>query len=67
VPSQQAYFLGMINRDAWVETDKIWKETELEPGTFELHITLLNFIPPEPNSATPKLEELIAEQEVLAQ
>jgi len=65
VPNQQAYFIGWINRDAWVETDKAWEETELEPGTFEIYLTLFNHIRPEPNSATPKLEELIAEREVL--
>src|ERR1700680_180326 len=40
VPNQQAYFSGFIRPDAWVETDEKWEETELEPGTFELYLTL---------------------------
>jgi hypothetical protein len=67
VPNQQAYILGQIDRDAWVETDETWEDTELKPNTFELRFTLWNPIPTGPNSETPKLEELITEREVLTQ
>ena len=64
VPPKQAYWMGWIDREAWVEVDSEWEEKELEPNSFEFYLTLLDPIPPIGDGAAPKIEELIAEQEV---
>ena len=64
VPPKQAYWMGWIDREAWVEVDSEWEEKELEPNSFELYLTLLDPIPPIGDGVAPKIEELITEQEV---
>jgi hypothetical protein len=64
VPDQQAYMAGWIDREAWVEVKEGWTEKELQPGTFRLYLTSLRSAPPKSDSASPKIGELIAEQDV---
>lgn len=64
IPPQQTYWMGWIDREAWVEVDSEWEEKELGPNSFELYFTELNPTPPVDDGAAPKIEELIAEQEV---
>jgi hypothetical protein len=64
IPPQQTYWMGWIDREAWVEVDSEWEEKELGPNSFELYFTELNSIPPVDDGAAPRIEELIAEQEV---
>jgi hypothetical protein len=64
VPPKQTYWMERIDHEAWVEVDSEWDEKELEPNSFEIYLTLLDPIPPIDDGAAPKIEELIAEQEV---
>lgn len=66
IPSGQGYYLGLIDRDAWQSFDQEQEIKELEPGTFEVHLTLLNHVPPIKGIGTPSLEEIIIEQEIVA-
>jgi hypothetical protein len=64
VPDKQMYWMGWIDREAWVEVDREWEKKELEPNSFEVYLTLLNPIHPINDGVAPKIEELIVEQEV---
>jgi len=67
VPSGQGYYLGWIDREAWQPIAHEDEQQELEPGTFALHLTLLNHIPPIRDHDTPSMDELILEQETIAE
>jgi hypothetical protein len=64
IPDQQGYLMGWIDNEAWVEVDSGWEEKELQPNSFELYLTLFKHIPPIEGAETPKIEELILEQEI---
>lgn len=64
VPSNQGYFMGLIDRDAWVDVESGSEEQNLESNTFELHFTLLNHIPSIQGALPPKIDELILEKEL---
>ena len=56
--------MGLIDRDAWVDVESGWEEQNLESNTFELHLTLLNHIPPIQDALPPKIDEIIFEKEL---
>jgi hypothetical protein len=56
--------MGWIDNEAWVEVDSGWEENELQPNSFELSLTLFKHIPPIRGTETPRIEELILEQEI---
>jgi hypothetical protein len=64
VPDQQGYFMGWIDNEAWVEVDSGWEEDELQPNSFELYLALFKHIPPIQGTETPRIEELILDQEI---
>ena len=66
VPSGQSYYLGWIDREAWQPIDYECEQQELAPGTFAVHLTLLNHLPPIDGFGTPSLDKLIVEQETIA-
>jgi hypothetical protein len=65
IPDQQMYVMGWIDNKAWVEVDAGWEETELQPGSFELYLTMLDPIAPIQDTERPRIEELIAEREII--
>jgi hypothetical protein len=64
VPAKQGFFMGPVDRNAWVEVDFGWQEKDLEPNSFELYVTLLNHIPPIEGILAPKIDEIILEREI---
>ncbi len=64
VPDRQWYALGLIDNEAWEETDKEWEHGEMEPNTFRLDITMTRSNLPNSPEPLPKVDELIAESRV---
>jgi hypothetical protein len=64
VPDRQWYALGLIDNEAWEETDKEWEHGEMEPNTFRLDITMIRSNLPNSPEQPPKVDELIAESRV---
>lgn len=48
VPDKQWYTPGMIDNEAWEETDKEWEQGKMEANTFRLNITCFDPICPTP-------------------
>ena len=64
VPDQQWYTPGVIDQEAWQETDRQWEDGEMEPNTFRLNITRLCSNLPNAPGVLPKIDDLIAEHRV---
>ena len=64
IPSQQWYVLGLIDNEAWEETNKEWEQDEMKPNTFRLDITITQSNLPNSPGSPPKVDELIAESRV---
>jgi hypothetical protein len=64
VPNKQWYALGLIDNEAWEETDKEWEYGEMEPNSFQLDITMTRSNLPNSPGLPPKVDELIAESRV---
>ena len=64
VPNKQWYALGLIDNEAWEETDKEWEHGEMEPNCFRLDITITRSNLPNSPGPPPKVDELIAESRV---
>lgn len=64
IPDKQAYILGPVVPDAWVPVEKGWEQEledlELEPGSFELRMTLYRQIPAV-EGPTPDIDALVSE------
>jgi hypothetical protein len=64
VPDKQWYTPGMLDNEAWEETDKEWEQGEMEPNTFRLNITIIRSNLPTASDPSPKVDELIGESRV---
>ena len=65
IPSKQFYTLGIIDNEAWKETDSAWKDPEnLKAGTFALYLTMLVPVPLQEDFDTPDIPSLVSESEV---
>jgi Restriction endonuclease len=64
VPDKQWYAMGLINNDAWAETDRQSEDCELEANTFRLNLTITRSNLPNAPSEVPKVDNLIAEHRV---
>jgi Restriction endonuclease len=64
VPPKQWYTPGMLDNEAWEETDKKWEEGKMEPKTFRLNLTIIRSNVPSAPGQSPKVDELIAESRV---
>jgi hypothetical protein len=64
VPDKQWYTPGVIDREAWEETDRQWEDGEMEPNTFRLNITITRSNLPNALGASLKVDDLIAEHRV---
>ena len=64
VPNKQWYALGLIDNEAWEETDKEWEHVEMEPNSFRLDLTMTQSNLPNSPGPPPKVDELIAESRV---
>ena len=64
IPSKQGYYLGWIDREAWLPFDGVAEEQHLAPNSFSLNHTLLNPLPAIDDSCAPNLDAIILEQEV---
>jgi hypothetical protein len=64
VPDKQWYALGLIDKEAWEETDKEWEQGQMQPNTFRLSPTLTRSNLPNSPGPPPKVDELIAESRV---
>jgi len=64
VPSKQWYALGLIDNEAWQETDKQWERGKMEPNTFRLDITITRSNLPNSPGPPPKVDEAIAESRI---
>ena len=62
IPNKEAYILGWIDPDSWVEIDYPgWQPPE--EGSFELYLTLLNTVQELEPKETPELDSIIKERE----
>lgn len=61
VPNKQWYALGLIDNEAWEETDQQWGQGEMEPNSFRLDITMTRSNLPNSSGPPPMVDELIAE------
>jgi hypothetical protein len=64
IPDKQWYTPGMIDRDAWEETDREWEDGEMEQNTFRLNITLTRSNLPNAPGVIPRVDDVIAEHQV---
>ena len=64
VPDKQWYALGLIDNEAWKETDQQWEDGEMEPNSFRLFITMVRSNLPNAPGVFPKVDELIAAQRI---
>ncbi len=64
VPDKQWYALGLIDNEAWEETDKEWEQGEMQPNTFRLSLTMIRSNLPSSAEPPPKVDELIAASRV---
>jgi hypothetical protein len=64
VPDKQWYALGLIDRNAWEETNRLWEHDEMELNTFRLSLTITQSNLPNARDAFPNLDDLIAEHQV---
>lgn len=64
VPDKQWYGLGLINNEAWEETDKEWEHDDIEPNTFRLDYTMTLSNLPNPPEPPPDVDGLIADSRV---
>ncbi|NTU90060.1 MAG: restriction endonuclease [Actinobacteria bacterium] len=64
VPDKHWYALGLIDNEAWEETDKEWERNEIEPNSFRLDLTMTQSNLPNTPGPRPKVDELIAESRV---
>lgn len=64
IPNKQGYYLGWIDREAWLPFDGVAEEQQLAPNSFSLNLTLLNPLPAIDDSGAPNLDAIILEQEV---
>lgn len=60
VPDRQAYMLGSFDNTAWVPCETPPDNTELEPGTFRIDVTLLRFVEPIPGPVADVDEVVVA-------
>lgn len=64
IPNEEAYILGPVDLHGWQPAADGWAEdTEPEPGTFDLRVTLLNPIHAL-DGQTPNLESYVLEREI---
>jgi Restriction endonuclease len=64
VPSQQGYYMGLIDQTAWQPLGHEPEEQELSPGSFSIDLTLLKPISPIDASGPPNLDDIVIEQAV---
>ncbi len=65
VPSQQFYSFGIIDNEAWEETDAGWEDaSNLQEGTFALHLTMLAPVPLQEDFDSPDIAGLVSESEI---
>lgn len=65
VPNGQGYWLGWIDREAWIPSDEEPDEAVPAPNSFALSLTLLNPIHETEGESAPRVDELILEQDVV--
>jgi hypothetical protein len=61
IPDKQWYTSGVIDREAWEETDRQWEDGEMEPNTFRLNITITRSNLPNAPGTFPNVDDLIVE------
>lgn len=64
VPSKQWFALGLIDNEAWEETDREWERGKMEANTFRLDITITQSNLPNSSGPPPKVEEVIVESRI---
>lgn len=64
VPSLQWYALGLINNEAWEETDNEWEHGEMEPNSFRLDFTIAQSNLPNSPGRPADVDALIADSRV---
>jgi hypothetical protein len=64
VPNKQWYTQGVIDREAWEETDQQWDDGEMGPNTFRIQLTILESNLHSAPGRSPKVDDLIAEHRV---
>lgn len=65
VPPQQFYSMGMIDNEAWKETDSSWAEPwQMAPRSFGLRLTMFAPVPMLDGTETPNLDDVISEAEI---
>jgi len=64
IPNYASYKLGPFDNARWQKTAWTPENRDLEPGTFEIGITLLNPVPPVGGAEMPSIDELTREKEV---
>lgn len=64
VPNEQWYMLGVIDNEAWKETDKEWEHGEMDPNSFRLDFTMTRSNLQNSPGPPPKVDEVIAESRV---
>jgi hypothetical protein len=62
VPDKQWYVHGLIDNAAWKETDRKWKDGELDPNGFEIFITMLRSNLQNAPGVFPKVDDLIFDE-----
>jgi hypothetical protein len=62
VPGKQWYVEGLIDNEAWKETNKGWDDSEMEPNSFRFRFTVVKCNLPIAPGLSPKLDEIIAEE-----
>lgn len=64
IPTNHWYTPGVIDNEAWEDTDKEWERGEVERNSFRLDITLTKSNLPISPGLLPQVEELIIESQV---
>jgi hypothetical protein len=64
VPNEQWYALGLIDNEAWEESDKAWEHGDIEQNCFRLDITMTRSNLPNSPGPPPRVDELISENRV---
>lgn len=64
VPDKQWYALGLIDKDAWEETERHSEDGEMEPNSFSLNMTITQSNLPNAPGVFPKVDDLITEHRI---
>jgi len=64
VPDKQWYAMGLIDNEAWEETDNEWEQGEMAPNSLQLYLTIVRSNLPNSPGMSPKVDELITESRV---